>query len=517
MNYLIPAWTADLTTWTVEERATSQGLEFDDTINQARMFYQAGVPTTLLVPTYFPNYRHFALRQKLTGILVTNLFDYLQGIPTNLASQPLDHRDFTWPADADFVYTPTNILVYRQGHRYACLDHGQEGNLTMIEKFDATDQLQTVLWFDDRGFLSRVDDYLAGKLRQQNYLNLKGEVQLQVKATGEVIFLGAPRFGLAQQTYPNLTALMTTLFSHYQQHYFQADDRVLLAVAPGVNQTLGALIPQQQLISSVFRDRAAVELTVALAKKSCLTLVDQDALKQSLVTQGISNVLEVPPFDTRLGLGTSNQQKGLEIFWLVDHLSDQAVTTVLEQVLSLMVTNPLIKLTCGTYQNDAVKERLQASLTALQATHDWPVKFTFQSPEATGENQLEPRPKVRPLNFKFLNSENAVIQTLRPVRLILNLATVPDLFLQIAAISAGIPQILTRPSQYVEDGKNGQVIKSLTNLAPTVNYYLTGLRHWNAALMYATNQIQKYTGTAIVTKIMQAAGNYFPGNEREDV
>ena len=517
MNYLIPAWSTDLKTWAIARRSTNRKLEFDDTINQARMFNQVGVATTLLVPVYFPSYRHFALRQQLTGVPVVNLFDYLQGIPEDLPSQPLDPRNFAWPTDADFVYTPEKVLVYRQGRQSARLNFGQEGNLLTIEKFDAEAQLTTILWLDDRGFLSRVDDYQAGELVQVNYLDVAGKVQLQIKADGSVTFLGAGRLGVKQENFPSLTALMTTLFKRYLHTYVQKTDRLILAFALGINQTLGSLIAPHQLVVSLFGDRAPVSIGLPLAKKARLTLVDQDALKQALADAGAQHILEIPPFDTRLGLGISNQQKGLEIFCLVDGLSDADVTKVLEQVLPIIIANPLVEFTCASYhyQDYTVKARLQSMLMTVQANHDWQVKFTFEASKNDGENQLTPTPKQRYLSFKFLNSENTVIQDLQPVRLILNLGPTPDLFLQIAAISAGIPQVLTVPSQYVEAGKNGQIVNDLTTLPQVINYYLGGLRHWNEALMYTANQIKKYTGPTIVKQILAAISDDFPGNEKE--
>ncbi|MEM5032448.1 accessory Sec system glycosyltransferase Asp1 [Limosilactobacillus fermentum] len=37
----------------------------------------------------------------------------------------------------------------------------------------------------------------------------------------------------------------------------------------------------------------------------------------------------MPPFDTRLSLGTSNQEEKLKIFFMIQGLSDQELTTAL--------------------------------------------------------------------------------------------------------------------------------------------------------------------------------------------
>ncbi|MFT8977046.1 accessory Sec system protein Asp1, partial [Liquorilactobacillus nagelii] len=97
-------------------------------------------------------------------------------------------------------------------------------------------------------------------------------------------------------------------------------------------------------------------------------------------------------------------------------------------------------------------------------------------------------------------SEEDVIRQLSDTRLVIDLAKEPDLFLQIASISAGIPQINQVKTSYVEDHKNGLIIKKIDQLKQAVNFYLVGLTNWNQALVYAAKRISEYSSKNLIKK-----------------
>ena len=81
------------------------------------------------------------------------------------------------------------------------------------------------------------------------------------------------------------------------------------------------------------------------------------------------------------------------------------------------------------------------------------------------------------------------------------------MFLQIAGISAGIPQINKVPSTYIEAGKNGLVVADIAGLTQAVTYYFDGLKNWNRAMMYAVNKIMDYTSGKLVAKWKELLGD----------
>ena len=106
-----------------------------------------------------------------------------------------------------------------------------------------------------------------------------------------------------------------------------------------------------------------------------------------------------------------------------------------------------------------------------------------------------------------VKSERDLVSELEFTRLIVDLGSEPDLFLQIAGISAGIPQINKVPSTYIEAGKNGLVVADIAGLTQAVTYYFDGLKNWNQAMMYAVNKIMDYTSGKLVAKWKELLGD----------
>ena len=103
---------------------------------------------------------------------------------------------------------------------------------------------------------------------------------------------------------------------------------------------------------SYFGDRA--ELTepaeAALAQQAVLTIADSNYNQKRLEASG-AKVLQLPPLDTRLSLGISNQERLLKIMLLIDGLSAAALRVVLEIIMKTMNENELIDLTLLTFRS----------------------------------------------------------------------------------------------------------------------------------------------------------------------
>ena len=91
-----------------------------------------------------------------------------------------------------------------------------------------------------------------------------------------------------------------------------------------------------------------------------------------------------------------------------------------------------------------------------------------------------------------------MIQELDDTRLIIDLSEQPNLYTQIAGISAGIPQINLVSSDYVTHLQNGYILDSISDLPTAADYYLEGLKNWNQALIYSIEKIHHNTGLELI-------------------
>ena len=178
-----------------------------------------------------------------------------------------------------------------------------------------------------------------------------------------------------------------------------------------------------------------------------------------------------------------------------------------------MNENDLIDLTLLTFQTFQRQEEIEALVTELNERLTLKDQYTFNQVEAMeAENQLaddleaaQAAGRERDIHLVVVSSEPQLIQAIHTTRLLIDLSAQPDVFLQIAGISAGIPEILRAESLYVEDGKNGRLLQNVTtDLAPAIHFYLDGLKNWNTALVHAANKIADYTSGRIVKRLQAA-------------
>ena len=102
--------------------------------------------------------------------------------------------------------------------------------------------------------------------------------------------------------------------------------------------------------------------------------------------------------------------------------------------------------------------------------------------------------------MQLLSSEEDIIQCLQKIRLVIDLGKTPNIFLQIASLSAGIPQINRVKSPYVIHGENGRVVETMDELKEAVLLYTEGLREWNKALIHTVRLLEEYSGEKVIEK-----------------
>jgi len=94
----------------------------------------------------------------------------------------------------------------------------------------------------------------------------------------------------------------------------------------------------------------------------------------------------------------------------------------------------------------------------------------------------------------------SVSKCIREQRLVVDLRKVTEVYLRVLGISVGIPQIVYRTTEFVEDRKNGRIIKDMNRLPEVLEYYLENLTNWNEAMVYAYELGEKYTTSILIEK-----------------
>ncbi len=516
MFYFISAWYHSERPWydnTESWYRRGTAMDFDDTINHLRMFWHAKKETTLVVFNYMPNLRYFTHRYDLLEVPTWNAFDRIQDIQLS-EHRILDFRDLKWPDGVSFTYTPF-MVVARLGHEtIAHIEFGDDGQMVWIDAF-TEGQMTHKYVFDDRGFLSSILFYQDGQPHHQDYLNTNGEWQVREMLTpsDQSVMVNphvAHRF--ARQQYNHMGELVKEQVRNYFAEHDQADDVLFIASDARHNSIAFSGKGRKRVVLSFFRNRFDLTKTndlIRLMGVSDLVIADTKSLAEELKRLTQEPVEHITPFDTRLTLGKSQRLKELIIYFVVDAFTAQGLEKCYEIFFRLMRENEHVVLSVITYDRDpamvtAHRQQLE-ELVAKQDAKDEgvlladPNQQQGQSENTTDEEEDETPPRVF---FDNLRSELEIIDHLDSARVIVDLSPEPDLYTQIAGISAGIPQINAQGSEFVEHLKNGYIITTFTDLEEGLHYYLDGLANWNESLVNSVQKIVAYTSGNLVQNLL---------------
>ena len=99
-----------------------------------------------------------------------------------------------------------------------------------------------------------------------------------------------------------------------------------------------------------------------------------------------------------------------------------------------------------------------------------------------------------------------VSRTMREQRVVVDLSPRPDQFLQISAMSMGVPQVTAHSTEYVVDGRNGRVLHDVRELADAVDFYLGSMEHFNEAQIASYEIGGKFSAQELVRAWKEVIG-----------
>lgn len=473
---------------------------FDDTINQIRMFRAASEPVQLMSLAYAPGLRMFLHRQKLYPMEVWNLYDEMQGIAVRKLGV-ISWQSLEWPRNLLWRYTPFAMVGFLGRERYAELSFGENGNLVRVDYY-SHERVRRCDFYDDRGFRSSSIYCDESGNEQQEYCDEDGTPQfLEDKGSGHVTILPAASGRFCRKIYESADQMMEEIL---RRHFLDMDPETTVVVA--ANQVHNQMILRarrgQAIVFSYFEDRFDLKNAEALKRdlagaRFAVTDTEHSAgiIREETGTE--MQIYDISPFDTRLSLGKSQRIRELKIFMPVDGLEGFLLETAMTQVFSYMEKNRRVVLQVATQtEQEERKQELIWELERILEKNGFTGLGICLGKEAEDAAKVEE--KKNRVEIVSYQTEHDLIQKLYDVRLILDVRDQPDLYLQIAGISAGIPQVNYRFTRYVQHQKDGYIIQNIHYITGALEYYLSELVHWNEALVYCVKEIEKYTGGSLV-------------------
>lgn len=501
MLYFIPAWYLK-NEWKEDEQfwyRRRMKTETDDTVKQIQLFQRNSIyENKILLLSYAPNFRHFLHRQSAFRAPYWSVFDAIQEVRREKQAI-FSFHNLNWPKNIEFVYTPFSIIAMLNGERYANMEFGEYGNLIQVDLYQ-NGQINRKNVYDDRGFISCTTVYENGNRAYDQYLTDKGVWKLCHFADGHVVVnprrkqylirteRGEEQIPFLKNTYSSMEEAIEEVFSSALQMTQDAD---IFCVAAHEQHLplLDRLLAGRKTIFSVFQQRLAVDDEQAnlaiLSRGDCIVTDSEgnlEALSQKKELKNIPTV-NIPPYDTRVEPGISLQLSVQKILVPVDHLRPEVLEAAIKYLAGYLEANKDARVHLFTRnalwnQEDVLLKRVSEILKG----NGYPPGWARKESQNKFEVLLDEEDQI-PILFVVEQCVNelSVNKCMREQRLLVDLADSPDLFLQISCVSMGIPQILKTATQYMQPGKNGRIIKDISQLGEVLKHYLESLSNWNEA------------------------------------
>ena len=207
------------------------------------------------------------------------------------------------------------------------------------------------------------------------------------------------------------------------------------------------------------------------------------------------NVMRITPFDAQILPSISNQLYETQIGFYIDGLSVNDINSVLNYLVDYSEKNTNSKII----------------LLSRFSKDSWPSAI-FEKIEGINENmgQITGNEEVitevvteekKLISYSYLPSEADLIKAIPTLRILIDMNKEPNLFLQISCISAGIPQINCRKTDYVKDKANGMVINDYQSMPVALNYFLNHLINWNYSFSYSIQMVDTFSALNIISQL----------------
>ncbi len=493
MMYFIPAWYKNGEWKEKEEVWYTQKKEvgFDDTVKQIQLFSRSELyPYKILLLQHSPNLRHFLHRQSIYRAEYWSCFDSIQCVSKQKV-ELFSYRDLNWPQGISFLSTPFALCALLDGKMYAQVEFGDYGNMILVD-FYREDLICRRNLYDDRGFISSTIVYREGKPFYEQYLDETGvwkithffeDQHVEVNPKSDY-YLGQKGIVHYKKTrYRNMEEVLLEVFSDFLRGT-KSEDLFCVAMHPLHLEIIKKSLKQKKYVLSFYRKRMFYERKEDLQEffAHARYLVTDTRHGKRNLERGMGrvyrNCVTISPFDFRMDHSISLEMHTKNICVAVDGLPDAECRKLVLEFCKYIKSEDRIQIAFFTRkEGNRAAELLQKTKQILSETGNLPM-FCHFSVDVCG-------------------SEMSINRCVREKAILVDLREMPDHFLEMSALSMGIPQLVKKETQYVKNKKNGQEISQLSELCIWLDYYLQDLTHLNEAKIESYRIGKKFSSEKI--------------------
>ncbi|MBV7391115.1 accessory Sec system protein Asp1 [Enterococcus alishanensis] len=526
MNYFIPDWKQTGGKWKDER-----------TLNIIKLFMENEIDYQLVLIHYLPFLRYKAMEHSIYPKNYWRIYDTLQNIQIQ-DGHPIALKELDLPEDAQQVYTPHGVLLLKNEeirgeivfNEFAFVNH-------VVDHFGDMPGYY-IYFFDDRGFISSrqyiTEQNYIGRI---DYYNEFSEITLtEYFGNDERVVVsdqGNPDFD--HREYPNMYALIAEVLRK-KFKAFQSEKDSLVTVTEKEIMTLTNMLQKEHKIIRIFDDDQNIsdfeqQSLVTMMEKSLCVVTDSEKKKNEL-EEFLENkastpvkVVNIPLYTTDLTLGVSNSVPHLTIYWKANQsFEEMAVSQKLlikkiikDDKLALMIEvadeemqeeleEAQRDIVDAYFSIDSLSEDFKNTATYLYAKR---IKKLYKEQEKAVEQLKETEQWAdlvaasevyERIGFSVAPNLTQLKKNLHRARIYLDFNENSDIQTHALTVSAGIPMIIKTESDYLIDGKNGTVLKKVSDFNEVLDFYLYELDNWNNVLVENVQLIEEFGSAATMDK-----------------
>lgn len=529
MLHFIPAWYRQ-NEWSESEQywyVRRQHTEFDDTVKQIQLFHRKGVyPYQITLLSFTPNFRHFLHRQGVYHAPYWSCFDAIQEVRRKKAML-LSFHNLKWPKGIEFIYSAFAVIAMLENERYAQVEFGEDGNPIQIDMY-RNGMIHRRNIYDDRGFVSSTVIYREGKPYYQDYLTEQGlwkmrcfqadgHVEINPKQPSYLLTYGEHEKScfFSRERYDNVEQVIYEVFREYAQ-LTNKKDLFCVAMHRWHTELLDRALKGRKIILSFYGERYPISELLQEEKLNAdagymICDTEDNMRKVKNYYPQVNNIVDITPYDARQDSGISQQLKVQKILFPVDNIEAAAFHGAIRAFGQYLEMNDNAEICLFTRQAayDRPKNLLEMTRKYLQLA-GFNEKLALEAEagneiQKVAENNLENELEEGvTLSSRFFVEqcvdELSISRCMREQRVIVDFRMETDLYLQVNAISFGIPQIVLKDSNFVHHKRNGIVLGGIKELPDALDFYLRGLANWNHASQEAYEISKKYSTNVLIKR-----------------
>ena len=518
MLTFIPSW----------QTPSYEGASHDDLVNQIRAYEETGEAYQVIIHDYIPSLLYFLHRYDLLECPYQSVYEVLQE-SAHFEQRQVKVETLFSPA-VSYHFTPSCMLVQAGEEEIGQIYFGEGASLQEVRYLEKGHYTR-IDTYDARGFLSRYQEFSKGKAGSFFYLDVSGEWIFEERPDGSCRVNPKNHKGLVKKNYPSREVLEWACVSLLLEKH--NSEPLLIGADEGALSWLEDYQEASKVTLSLFKERypyspAHMEKLSALSLRVQAMLVDEeDAFsKLSSFVARPSSLTLLSSYDTRFRLSKS-QEYAKEVLYIdMRKTSMKKSQFMMEQLLSYSAQSfiekgrvlQLVFRVNHLSHKQEIEHQIMGQLRKDHGSALDELSF-YNKMKESGENALGEILEAglsaeakwlegfqEDMEVVVLHHDDEFFKWMHLVRLVIDLGSRPDVFTQMAALSAGVPQLNSTKSPYVTPMKNGRLVLSQEDFQEALAYYLDSLKHWQEARVYSVQQLKHHSGRALQEKIATIVG-----------